>query len=596
MSADRDLSAMGATLLDNGVLFRVWAPHASAVSVVGDFNSWDATTDEMAPEGNGNWSAAVKGAKAGDEYKFALDTPAGTLLRIDPYAREVTGSAGNAVVLNPDFAWNDANFSAPPLNEMVIYELHVGTFSDELGTDGAGQFASMSHRLGYLKSLGINAIQIMPVAEFAGERSWGYNPSHIFSVEQGYGGSRGLKRFVDRAHAAGIAVILDVVYNHLGPSDLDLWQFDGWSENEQGGVYFYNDGRAQTPWGQTRPDYGRPEVRQFIGDNVLMWLGEYHIDGLRFDGTQFIRGLDGSGQPELPDGWSLLQSLHVEIAERFPGRFTIAEDLQNNHAMVRSVGQGGAGFDAQWDAQFVHPIRRAVTATMDGQRSLAEIEGAISYQYNDNAFGRVIYSESHDEVANGRSRVPQEVDPQNPTSWLAQKRSTLAAGLVMTAAGIPMLFQGQEFLQGDWFKDTVPLDWAQGDEFPGIQRLYRDLIRLRLNSEGVSGGLCGRSTDVYHSDDSNKIIAFHRWGEGGPGDDVVVVANFSNEQREGYVIGWPAEGPWQLRFDSDEQGYSEDFAGYPSTGVVAELGEYDSQPCRGALAIGPYSLLMFSQN
>ena len=128
----------------------------------------------------------------------------------------------------------------------------------------AGEFDAVSARLGHLRKLGVNAIQIMPVAQFAGGQSWGYNPSHIFAVDSDYGGPLAFKRFVRRAHQNGIAVILDVVYNHLGPSDLDLWQFDGWSENGLGGIYFYNDERAQTPWGATRPDYGRGEVRQYL--------------------------------------------------------------------------------------------------------------------------------------------------------------------------------------------------------------------------------------------------------------------------------------------------------------------------------------------
>ncbi len=139
------------------------------------------------------------------------------------------------------------------------------------------------------EELGINAVEVMPVTEFPGDFSWGYNPAHPFAVESIYGGPDAFKRFVKAAHEHGIAVIVDVVYNHFGPSDLDLWQFDGWSENEKGGIYFYNDRRSQTPWGETRPDYGRGEVRQYLRDNALMWLEEYHADGLRWDMIPYIR-------------------------------------------------------------------------------------------------------------------------------------------------------------------------------------------------------------------------------------------------------------------------------------------------------------------
>ena len=585
---------MGAIPHDGGVAFRVWAPHAERVAVVGSFNGWDAKKHRMSAEPDGRWFVDVAEAKVGDQYKFLLTTAQGQLSRIDPYAREVTSSVGNAIVHDTRFDWEGDNSPLASWNELVIYELHVGTFNDD-DADKPGQFAAIAERLGHLKKLGVNAIQIMPVAEFAGARSWGYNPAHIFSVDIDYGGTLALKRLVKRAHAQGIAVILDVVYNHLGPGDLALWQFDGWSENNRGGIYFYNDDRAKTPWGETRPDYGRCEVMQYIRDNVMMWLEEYHIDGLRLDCTQFIRTVDGSEEQALPDGWSLLQWINSEVSMKFPGRITIAEDLQNNKLLTVDVKENGAGFGSQWDANFVHPIRQAVITPMDEQRSLTAIRDAILYRYDDDAFDRVIYSESHDEVANGKARVPQEVDPNDPKGWYSQKRSTLAAAMVFTAPGIPMLFQGQEFLQGQWFRDTVPLDWDQREEFHGIVRLYHDLVHLRLNRDGVTRGLCGQATQVFHLHDERKVIAFHRWDKGGPADDVVVVANFLHEPQDGYVIGFPVAGVWKLRFNSDWQGYSDDFAGHPSGDVLAESGDCDGFPCHGTVSFGPYTVLIFSQ-
>ena len=319
MSDETKIKGMGSILHSQGVAFRLWAPHAEQVSVIGSFNDWDGDRHRMQAEADGYWYINLAEADAGDQYRFLLSTPTGEFKRIDPYAREVTSSIGNAIVHDPSFDWQEDDFQLAPWNELVIYELHVGTFNDQENLEPQNQFAAVSERLGYLKKLGINAIQIMPVSEFAGIRSWGYNPAHIFSVEIDYGGPMAFKKFIKRAHQVGIAVILDVVYNHLGPSDLDLWQFDGWCENNRGGIYFYNDNRANTPWGETRPDYGRGEVRQYLLDNVLMWLEDYHIDGLRFDATQFIRKVDDSGVQDLPDGWSLLQWLNSQIAEKFAG-------------------------------------------------------------------------------------------------------------------------------------------------------------------------------------------------------------------------------------------------------------------------------------
>lgn len=591
-------AGMGAILHERGTAFRVWAPHAQSVSVIGDFNAWDAETHPLAAEQNGFWYGDVEGVRGGAEYRFSIRNGERTLSKIDPYARQVTNSVGNGVVFDTSFDWGGQSYTLPPFNELVIYELHVGSFFDEPGGK-PGDFQSVVSKLDYLKRLGANVIQLMPTAEFAGDFSWGYNPAHIFAVESAYGGPNELKKLVKAAHAAEIGVILDVVYNHFGPSDLDLWQFDGWHENDGGGIYFYNDWRAETPWGATRPDYGRGEVRRFIHDNAMMWLEEFRMDGLRYDMTLYIRSVRGNTEDkgeELAEGWGLTQWINGDIRSRFPGKITVAEDLRNNSWLTKSPADGGAGFHSQWDANFVHPIRLAVTEAEDRDRSMNAVRDAITCCYNHDAFQRVIYSESHDEVANGKARVPAEVNPDDPQGVYAQKRSTLAASLVFTSPGIPMLFQGQEFLQGEWFRDDVPLDWDLRSDFKGIVRLYRDLARLRLNREGLSKGLTGQGVHVFHVNDVNNVIAFRRWQGGGPGDDVVVIANFSASPATAYVVGFPAAGDWKLRFNSDWTGYSPDFTGALVGDAVAEAKGYDGYPARATLKIAPYSLVIYSQD
>ena len=473
--------------------------------------------------------------------------------------------------------------------------MHIGSFFTD--ADGSpGGFDDAIEKLEHLTRLGVNAIQIMPIAEFAGDYSWGYNPANIFAVESIYGGADAFKLFVRETHQRGIGVILDVVYNHFGPSDLNLWQFDGWEENGKGGIYFYNDYRAETPWGSTRPDYGREEVRRFIHDNARMWLEEYHVDGLRYDSTLYIRCVDGNEANEIPDGWRLMQQLNGDIRANFPRAITIAEDLRSNSWLTKPTEEGGAGFHAQWDANFVHPVRGIVTLALDEYRSMEAIRHAIDFRYDGDAFRRVVYSESHDEVANGKARVPQEIDPGDPTSWFAQKRSTLAAGLVFTSPGIPMLFQGQEFLQGEWFQDNVPLDWHLNEEYRGIVRLYRDLIGLRLNKKGASRGLCGQFLNIYHVNDMDNVLAFQRWDQHGPGDDVVVVLNFNNIPRENYEIGMPTTGLWKLRLNSDAKIYSSDFQGVFSSDVEAVANPRDGLDASATISVGPYSMLVFSQD
>lgn len=587
--------AMGCTLLGNSATFRVWAPNAQEVSVIGDFNEWEHGRHPMTPGSDGHWEATIEGVKAGDQYKYSLVTASGdTIGRNDPYAREVTNSVGNSVVVQDDFDWGDDHFVMPPLNELVVYEMHIGTFHDS-DHEGPGTFDSAISRLGHLKKLGFNCLEVMPVTEFAGDYSWGYNPAHIFAVESAYGGPSAFKRFIKACHQHGIGVILDVVYNHFGPSDLDLWQFDGWSENGKGGIYFYNDHRSKTPWGDTRPDYGRPEVRRLLRDNALMWLEDYRLDGLRYDATVYIRTVDGVGGDFLEDGWKLFQALNGEIRERFPGKILIAEDLQDDAALTAPVEQGGAGFHAQWCSRFVHPVREAVEVSEDDHRSMASVAGAIAHDFNGDPFQRVIYSESHDEVANGKQRVVSEVQPENPTDWYARKRSTLAAGIVFTAPGVPMIFQGQEFLQDGYFDDTVPLDWDLKEEYPTVVRFYRDLVYWRTNQAGNTRGLTAWGCRITKVDEEHNVLAFQRFEHGGPGDDVMIVANFSHQTYQGYRVGVPSGGAWHERLNSNWSRYGKEQDSPVAGALEAEDGEWDGLPASVEISLPAYSLVLLSQ-
>ncbi|MGA7965061.1 MAG: alpha-amylase family glycosyl hydrolase [Gammaproteobacteria bacterium] len=594
-----EFPGMGAMPGTKGVTFRVWAPHAEEVYVTGTFNDWSETTTPLAKEDNGYWSADVSEAKTGQEYKYFIHDAKGSFSRIDPYARKVTSWIGDGVIYDPkEFDWSGDDFQMAKGNELVIYEMHIGTFNvKEKGRPGT--FESAEEKLPYLQKLGVNAVEVMPVAEFPGIFSWGYNPCHPFAVESIYGGPDAFKQFIRTAHALGIAIIVDVVFNHLGPADLDLWQFDGWSENEKGGIYFYNDRRSRTPWGETRPDYGRGEVRQYLRDNALMWFEEYHADGLRWDAIPYIRNIEGrDADPpdDIPEGWSLMQWINVEIQQRFPEKISIAEGMHNNAWVTKDVGAGGAGFNAQWDSAFVNGVRQAVIVRDDASRDLGAVSKALGYRYDLDVFQRIIFTESHDEVANGRARVPEDIWPGNVDSWFSKKRSTLGGALVLTAPGIPMIFEGQEFLEDRWFQDKVPIDWSRSEDEHGILEMYRDLISLRRNLSGVTRGLCGQNVHIYHFNDGAKVIAFHRWDKKGSSDSVVVVANMMNRNCDDYVIGFPRAGLWKTRFNSDSYDYGPSFANHPSPDVEAREEEKDGLPCSGTISIGPYTVAIFSQD
>ncbi len=577
---------LGAWPLEKGMSFRVWAPNADSVSIVGEFNGWDWNRNEMMRDDHGCWFAEVPEANFGQQYRFEIRNGENRFTRVDPYARAVTNSVGNGILTDLAFDWGDDAFQLPPRNEMVIYEMHVGTFNvKEPGRPS--NLDEAIEKLDHLVSLGVNVVEVMPCAEFAGDLSWGYNPAHIFAIEEAYGGPLAFKRFVKACHSRGLGVLLDVVYNHFGPSDLSLWQFDGWSENGKGGIYFYNDWKSTTPWGDTRPDYGRPEVRRFIVDNSRYWLDEFRIDGLRLDMTLYIRHVTGNGEPggELAEGWSLTQEINDMVDREFPGRITIAEDLQNSDGLTKPTSDGGAGFDLQWDARFVHPIRRLVCSPSDEDRSTEVLTAAATATYNGDPYQRVIYSESHDEVANGKARVTTEIDAANPDGWYAKKRSTLAAAIAFISPGVPMLFQGQEMLEDEWFRDTDPIDWSKEKSFAGVLRMYRDLIQLRLNKRNNTKGLTGSGFAVSFEHHDDRVIAFHRWYNGGTGDDVLVVVNLSSEKRVDVPVPMPRAGKWDLQFNSDWKGYSEDFGNYSSEPFIE---------CQSAGQIVPFDIAPYS--
>lgn len=551
---------VGALVRKSGVSFRVWAPNASSVGVTGTFNNWSDIV--MTSEDDGYWHVFVHGARAGQEYKFRITNGDRTFLKNDPRALHFTTSAGNSVITEFNTDMVAEPFTPPPLEKQVIYELHVGTFNRD---DPAicGNFDTLIAKLDYLQALGINMIELMPISSMMMDRGWGYAIDYIYSVESLYGGRYKFMEFIREAHRRGIGVILDVVYNHFGPdTSLDLWQFDGFQENNKGGIYFYNDWRAETPWGSTRPDFGRPEVRQYIFDNVQMWLESCRIDGLRVDSTIFLRNVKGyNNDPsnDLAEGWQLLQSITNLASAINPAAITIGEDVGANEYITKPVKEGGTGFSAQWDVEFPHFIKEVLATDNPQNISLAGLLGTIGKRYSENVFQRIIFVDSHDSAANGAARFNETISPGHADSLFARKQALLAATILLTFPGVPMLFQGQEIMVGGSFNDWEAINWNLAKRHAGIVAAFTHLIELRKNTHGVSAGLSGQHLNVMHVDQENKVLAYHRWSNGGLKDDVMIIINFGNRQIENYVFNFPLNGTWKVRFNSTWKGYSPDF-------------------------------------
>ena len=561
-----------------GVTFRVWAPDATSVAVRGPFNpgGWANATNFLTnePGGLGLWSADVPAARAGDEYKYYLN---GTLYKCDPRARKMVNSAGNCIVYDPNaFNWNGDTRLPVTLSDLVIYEMHVGAFYDPTpASGGPGKFTDAITKLDYLAALGVSAVELMPLAEFAGDYSWGYNPADIYAVENtGYGGPDGLKNFVKAAHQRGLRVLLDVVHNHYGPSDLDLWSFDTGSGPS---IYFYTAADiCCTPWGG-RPNYSTEGVRSFIIGNIRMWLDEYHLDGFRWDAVGAMRYYD-PGHVNIPDADSLLQYINATtIHAEHPGAISIAEDQSS-----------GLNFDSEWNQGFGDEVISVMANSSDSARDMNALQSTM----NGSGFGRVLYDETHDLVGaqngSGAQRLPVRIQSADPTSYYARKRSMMGAAIAMTSPGIPMMFMGQEMLAVQQFADNAPLDWSRATTYTNVVGFYHDLIRLRRNLDGVSAGLTGPNVTWHVTDNTAKVLAYHRWGAG-PNDQVMVVINCSNKTLTNYSVGgFPVNGTWYVNLNSDWPAYGADFENKGS-GLVQVAGG------NGQITLGRYSVQILSR-
>ncbi len=581
---------LGATPNAGGVSFVVWAKSAKSVSVQGDFTAAPLSMTKLTSPVDGYFSLQVAAARPGQRYRYRITAADGTVLsRIDPYGRQVLD--GQSVIVDPAaYSFTSAPHVRPGKNNLVVYELHVGSFNCPTDPARCG-FTSLRDRLDHVSSLGVNVIEMMPMNSHGSTRGWGYNPHSYFAPHAPYGKPDELRSLVDKSHALGISVVMDMVYNHYdGWKGAPLYCFDG-SCDGYSGVYFFSDPKYKnTPWGP-RFDYTQKPVADFIVDNVTYWRREYRMDGFRWDSVSNIRALDGSGS--VPGGVALLQRANGE-SKRTAGALLIAEDLKGYGAVTDRIESGGMGFDSQWDGGFHWAVTQAVTGYDDFARNIYAVRDALGVRYNGDPFQRIIYTESHDTVGNSGTRLPSQIDPADPGSWAARKRSILAAGILLTAPGIPMLFAGQEFLSIGRFVDPpAPLDWSRAMGHSRIVDFYRDMIALRRNANGKTAGLTGSDINVFHLNDPAKVLVYHR-SDGK--NDVVVLVNFANKNYTRYDIGLPAFGTWKVRMNSDDRKYSTDFGGAPSTDVIATSTARDGFPFMGSVALGPYSIVVLSRD
>ncbi len=578
--------------LGSGVTFRVWAPNATSVCVPGAFNNWSTTATPLGKEMSnsvwtGVWSADVTNASTGQQYKYYLN---GSLWKHDPRTRYVVqaadGAGDNDIIYDPAaFNWTGDAAVRPALEDLVVYELHIGDFYDPRSSQSKpGRFIDATNKLGYLQSLGVSAVEVMPIMEFPGLSDWGYDPADPFAADNyAYGGPDGFKTFVLACHERGLAVLLDVVHNHYGPTDLDLWDFDGWSSGSiGGGIYFYQtEYLCCTSYG-SRPDYSTPQVRNYIQDNFTMWINECHVDGFRWDTPGLM--MNASGYGYIADAGTLITTINGMIHTN-AGIISIAEDVE------------GYGFDSTWDGSFYQWLTPQLADSLDSERDMADIAYPVTTdtRFNNQAgFNRVVYLESHDVVGdlNGTNavRLVTAIDSGAPGGYRARKLSTLGAVLTFTAPGVPMIFEGQEMLENQQFDSGRPVDWTKTNTYSYIVRLYHDLISVRRDAQGYTPGLEGGQCQIYQEDNSNKLLAWRRWSSANTNQDVFVIANCSSNIQSNYSLPFPEAGVWHVQFNSDSTNYGPDYGNTGPATVTAQ-----GSPVTGSITIGPYSALILSQ-
>ncbi|HEY5603047.1 MAG TPA: alpha-amylase family glycosyl hydrolase [Gammaproteobacteria bacterium] len=598
---------MGATLIADGATFRVWAPNNAIevyirVSHSPDFingpdDHWQpAPAQRLQRNGDNTWTGFLRGVRDGDYYRFYLANRGGQSFKRDPYARELEFYGYpdcDCIVRDPNsYPWHDQQHRTPPFNDLVIYQFHVGRFYgvDENGNDvrheRVGNFLDVLDQIPHLVALGVNAIQPLPIVEFQGPHSLGYNGTDIFSPEMDYGvepknlapylskvnhllAQRGcapltreqlegqvnqLKALVDICHLCGISVILDVVYNHAGrfsDDDESIFFFDrAISPDNNESLYFTDQGWA----GGLVFAYWKNEVRQFLIDNAMFFLNEYHVDGLRYDEVTVI---DDHG------GWRFLQDLTATVKYNKPQSIHIAEYWRDDpSAVLRERDQDGAGFDAVWYPGMRSAVRGAVAQAAQGRDTyvnLNAVRDQLYKPYNFSAAWRTVqYLENHDlqRVENINDRMPRIAalaDASNPRSWYARSRSRVAMGMLLTAPGIPMLFMGQEILEDKYWSDAPNPDtlvWWEGLKQDQHMRDYCrftcDLVRLRRRHPALRG----EAINVFHVHEGNRVMAYHRWLEN-IGRDVVVVVSLNESALPAYELGFPVYGAWLEVCNSD---------------------------------------------
>ena len=571
---------LGARYLDDGrCQFVVWAPFVDKIEV--HITTPDERMLLLEEDGKGYHHAIVENVTPGSLYLYRLD---GKTERPDPASRfQPQGVHGPSQVVDSNFSWQDEGWTGIPLDDYIIYELHTGTFTAE------GTFTAIIPHLDTLKELGITALELMPVTQFPGKRNWGYDGVYPFAVQESYGGPEGLKQLVDACHRQGMAVILDVVYNHFGPEGNYLADF---------GPYFTE--RYQTPWGRALnfdgPD--SDEVRRFFIENALYWIREFHIDALRLDALHAI--LDTSPFTFIEE---LARSVRDEAENLKRKAYLIGESAANDVRLIRDVSAGGYGLDAQWNDDFHHAVHVLLTGEKTGyyqdygkfRQLVKAFEEGFVYSGEYSAYRKrrhgtssedipaqrfVVFTQNHDQVGN-------RAQGDRLSGLVSFEQLKLAAALYLLSPFVPLVFMGEEYGETAPFpyfishsepalieavrkgrrEEFATFRW-RGDipdpqnkttfqraclnhhlrnesEHRTLFAFYQELIRLRKQIAALRS-LNKKAMKVIGYE-KEKVLFLHRWKDE---SEAIIIYNCGEDES---VVSLPVPvGRWQKRLDSAE--------------------------------------------
>lgn len=580
--------------------FRVWAPNAKNVSVVGDFNKWDRNANYMEKIADGVWETFISGLSQFDSYKYCIETPKGKfLLKSDPYAHHFEIRPGTASkIYECSYKWTDEKWISEKSKRIIykspvnIYEVHLGSWMHD-DNDNPLSYVSFAEKIiPYMKKMSYTHIELMPLTEFPFDGSWGYQVTGYFAPTSRFGTPDDFKRMVDMFHNAGLGIIIDWVPAHFPKDACGLYEFDGTC------CYEYTDERKSEhkSWGTRVFDYGKGEVCSFLISSANYWISEFHIDGIRVDAVASMLYLDydrrdGEWCPNIYGGKENLEAieflkrLNEAVFLKNPDVLMIAEESTAWPMVTKPTDIGGLGFNFKWNMGWMNdmlqymsldPIYRAFNHD--------KLTFSFFYCFSEN----YVLPISHDEVVHGKCSMLEKM----PGSY-EQKCSSYRAFLayMMAHPGKKLLFMGQEFAQTAEWNYQSQLDWnaLKEDKHKKIHfyseklnKFYYENAPLWQNDDSWQG-FSWISNDDYRQ----SVIAFRRFDDNG--GELIVVCNFVPVERNDYKIGVPFEGEYKLVFNSD----AVEFGG---EGITSELMKSKSYPMHGfddsiSLDLAPLSVI-----